>query len=88
MTHIRAYDDWKRSLGIVHHGHWLVWGDPGALAWMPEPIKEAVVHVWNEISCRLMGHQDYGFGQCPNCCKPLPKDPRITEWLEGRRPKK
>lgn len=68
-----------RDSGIVRHRHWLLygWHHGFGRGWLPDAVQHAIVHAWNVTSCRLLGHDDYGFGSCVNCLKELPPDPDV-----------
>ena len=45
-------------MGLVRHGHHLVWGHKHGFGrrWLPDIAKRASVHTWNTLACRVWGH--------------------------------
>jgi len=70
--------------GISRLGHHLAYRYKGGFGyrWMPYEIQNIVVAIWNNISCRLFGHDPTGeipgdlpdskINVCSACCKELP----------------
>ncbi len=57
------------TMGIVRTGHHLAWGyQCGWLGWTPLWFRGFIIHIWNEIACRLFGHDTFD-GTCVACCK-------------------
>lgn len=72
------------DLGIVRHHHWLLygWHHGFGRGWLPDVVQRVIVHAWNVASCRLLGHDDYGMGDCVQCLKKLPADPAVLAAME------
>ncbi len=67
-----------QDMGIARVGHHLVYGyRHGFLKGWPDLILDAIVAVWNTVSCRLLGHshliQDTPSSPvvCTACCRPV-----------------
>jgi hypothetical protein len=87
----------KNRFGIIRYGHWLGYGfDHGFGRWLPYTAQRPLVHLWNAVSCALLGHghlfQDEPDGpvECSQCCR-LVDDPgdgviRCWEIWEGTDP--
>jgi len=70
-------------VGLVRHGHRLLFAKKGFLWWAPYPVKSAISKVWNSIACWRYGHdildyrtlgpdidvQDMNRVVCTDCCK-------------------
>jgi hypothetical protein len=69
--------------GVVRSQHWLLYGSHHGWGrkWVPWWLRRLVVKSWNSISCRFMGHKDYGLGCCGMCCKSLPADMALMDAL-------
>jgi hypothetical protein len=72
------------SLGLILRKHSLLYGhNHGRFRWLPGPIKYPIVHIFNWITCRLLGHEILGpllFNDgyiyqptCTSCCKKFPE---------------
>lgn len=49
------------TMGLVRHGHWLLWGyQAGRLRWAPHWLRKGIVVAWNHIACRIWGHETFG----------------------------
>lgn len=73
-----------RPMGIVKHERWLAWGFGHGVMVRPQWLADAIVTVWNWVSCRAFGCQWYPEiiwddaedeprasetqEFCPNCC--------------------
>lgn len=74
-----------RDTGIVRNQHWLLYGWKYGFGrgWLSHRVQRRIVGVWNALSCRLLGHDDKGFGKCQACLKPFPKDPVLWAAIEA-----
>lgn len=50
-------DKWFDTLGIVRCGRWLAWGAGHGVMVRPDWLARAIVHSWNWLSCRALGHE-------------------------------